>query len=42
MAFDKIADMVEPAKVFTLAEIREAQAYLDSTESFGKVVVLND
>lgn len=42
MAFDKIADMVESAKVFTLAEIREAQAYLDSTESFGKVVVLND
>ncbi|WP_366483584.1 hypothetical protein [Veillonella sp.] len=31
-----------PAKVFALSDIREAHAYLDSLESFGKVVVLND
>ena len=33
---------VEPAIVFKLAEIREAHAYLDSADSFGKVVVVND
>lgn len=43
--FDYIKDnniTVEPAIVFKLAEIREAHAYLDGADSFGKVVVVND
>lgn len=31
---------VKPEKVFSLDEIREAHAYLDSAQSFGKVVVV--
>ena len=31
-----------PEKIFSLADIRQAQAYLDSAESFGKVVVVNE
>lgn len=31
---------VRPEKIFTLEQIREAHAYLDSRQSFGKVVVV--
>ena len=31
-----------PEKIFSLRNIREAQSYLDSAKSFGKVVVIND
>ncbi|WP_296919751.1 zinc-binding dehydrogenase [Megasphaera sp.] len=43
--FDLIAEYhidAGPEKIFSLRDIREAQAYLDSANSFGKVVVVND
>lgn len=43
--FDMIAKYhidAAPEKIFSLADIRQAQAYLDSAESFGKVVVVNE
>lgn len=43
--FDMIAAYhidAAPEKIFSLRDIREAQAYLDSAKSFGKVVVIND
>ncbi|MBQ9062744.1 MAG: zinc-binding dehydrogenase [Eubacterium sp.] len=33
---------VRPEKVFSLSEMQQAHAYLESSESFGKVVVLSD
>lgn len=33
---------VKPEKIFKLNEIQKAHDYLESKESFGKVIVLND
>lgn len=33
---------VAPAKIFRLEQIQEAHAYLESAQSFGKVIVLNE
>ena len=32
---------VKPTKIFSLAEVPQAHAFLESKQSFGKVIVLN-
>ncbi|WP_353736134.1 zinc-binding dehydrogenase [Staphylococcus pasteuri] len=34
--------IVKPEKIFKLDEVNKAHDYLESTNSFGKVIVLNE